>query len=97
MIQEEEFWKKIEEAEEFTEEEVRGAIERLEESWRWEGKVILWKERIYVLDSATLWEEIIIWYHDSKLAEHLGYTYHKWSLTICDGCFDTLKSSKMQS
>ena len=34
MIQEEEFWKKIEEAEEFTEEEVRGAIERLEESWR---------------------------------------------------------------
>jgi len=21
--------------------------------------------------------------------------YHKWSLTICDGCFDTLKSSKM--
>ena len=25
-----------------------------------------------------------------------GY-YHKWSLTICDGCFDTLKSSKMWS
>ena len=24
-------------------------------------------------------------------------TYHKWSLTICDGCFDTLKSSKMRS
>ena len=23
--------------------------------------------------------------------------YHKRSLTICDGCFDTLKSSKMQS
>ena len=23
--------------------------------------------------------------------------YYKWSLTICDGCFDTLKSSKMQS
>jgi len=23
--------------------------------------------------------------------------YHKWSLTICDGCFDTLKSSKMWS
>ena len=21
--------------------------------------------------------------------------YHKWSLTVCDGCFDTLKSSKM--
>jgi len=21
--------------------------------------------------------------------------YHKWSLTICDGCFDTSKSSKM--
>jgi len=25
------------------------------------------------------------------------HKYHKWSLTICDGCFDTLKSSKMQS
>ena len=24
-------------------------------------------------------------------------TYHKWSLTICDWCFDTLKSSKMRS
>jgi len=23
--------------------------------------------------------------------------YHKWPLTICDGCFDTLNSSKMQS
>jgi len=23
--------------------------------------------------------------------------YHKWSLTICDGCFDTLNSSKMRS
>ena len=23
--------------------------------------------------------------------------YHKRSLTICDGCFDTLNSSKMQS
>ena len=23
--------------------------------------------------------------------------YHKWSLTICDWCFDTLKSSKMRS
>ena len=26
-----------------------------------------------------------------------GVEYHKWSLTICDGCFDTLKSLKMQS
>ena len=25
--------------------------------------------------------------------DNLGI-YHKWSLTICDGCFDTLKSSK---
>jgi len=29
-------------------------------------------------------------------APELNY-YHKWLLTICDGCFDTLKSSKMQS
>jgi len=31
MIQEEEFWKKVEEAEEFIEEEVRGAVEEQEE------------------------------------------------------------------
>ena len=41
MTQKGEFWKEIEEAEEFMEEEVRGAIERLEEEWRKEGKVIL--------------------------------------------------------
>jgi len=29
--------------------------------------------------------------------EVLSSSYYKWSLTICDGCFDTLKSSKMQS
>jgi len=33
-----------------------------------------------------------------ELCLESGYhVYHKWSLTICDGCFDTLKSSKMQS
>jgi len=41
MTQKGEFWKEIEEAEEFVEEEVRGAIERLEEEWRKEGKVRL--------------------------------------------------------
>jgi len=29
--------------------------------------------------------------------EFLEWLYHKWSLTICDRYFDTLKSSKMQS
>ena len=34
----------------------------------------------------------------SKLVSQLCRArYHKWSLTICDGCFDTLKSSKMRS
>jgi len=58
-MQEEEFWKEIEEAEEFMEKEVRGAIRRSEEGWRKEGKVTLWKERIYIPDSATLREEIV--------------------------------------
>jgi len=31
----------------------------------------------------------------SYIAFNLDDHYHKWSLTICDGCFDTLKSSKM--
>jgi len=41
MTQKGEFWKEIEEVEEFMEEEVRGAIERLEEGWRKERKVKL--------------------------------------------------------
>ena len=39
--QEGEFWKEIEEAEEFTEEKVQGAVERLEEDWKREEKMIL--------------------------------------------------------
>jgi len=73
-IQEGEFWKEIEEAEEFMEEKVQRAMERSEEGWRREGKVILWRERIYVPDSATLREEIVTKHHGSELAGHLGYT-----------------------
>ena len=51
-----------------------GAVERSEEGWRREGKVILWKERIYIPDSVTLHEEIINRHHDSELAGHPGYT-----------------------
>lgn len=32
------------------------------------------RKRIYVPDSATLWEEIIMRHHNSKLAQYLGYT-----------------------
>jgi len=56
------------------EEEVWGAIERSEEGWRREEKVILWKERIYIPDSAILWEEIVTRYHDSELVGHPDYT-----------------------
>ena len=36
--------------------------------------------------------------YEAQLARRRAETeYHKWSLTICDGCFDTLKSSKMRS
>jgi len=33
--------------------------------------------------------------HYKELLAIFEAFYHKWSLTICDGCFDTLKSSKM--
>ena len=33
----------------------------------------------------------------TKMVHFISTMYHKWSLTICDGCFDTLRSSKMQS
>ena len=74
VTQEDKFWKETEKAEEFIKEEVRGAVERQEEGWKREGKVLLWKERIYVPDLATLWEKIITKHHNSKLAGHLGYT-----------------------
>jgi len=73
VTQEGEFWKEIEKAE-FIKEEVRGAVEQQEEGWRREGKVLLWKERIYIPDSATLREEVITKHYDSKLASHPGYT-----------------------
>jgi len=73
-IQEGEFWKEIEEVKEFAEEEMQKAVTRLEEGWRREEKVILWKERIYIPDSATLQEEIITKHHDFELAGYLGYT-----------------------
>ena len=39
-----------------------------------EGKVFIWKERIYVPDSVTLHEEILQQHHDHELAGHPGYT-----------------------
>ena len=74
ITQEGEFWKEVEEAEEFIEEEVRGAVERQEEGWRKDGKVLLWRERVYVPDSITLREEIITKHHDSELVGHPDYT-----------------------
>jgi len=38
------------------------------------------------------------WSEDDGVLRFRGKIYyHKWSLTICDGYFDTLKSSKMRS
>ena len=73
MTQEGKFWKEVEEAKEFIEEEVRGAVEWQEEGWKQEGKVLLWRERIYISDLTTLWEKIITKHHNSKLAGHPGY------------------------
>ena len=43
-------------------------------------------------------KEILAIIHALEEWRHfLEGVYHKWSLTICDGCFDTLKSSKMRS
>ena len=53
---------------------MRGTVEQQEKGWKQEGKVLLWKKKIYVPDSATLWEKIITKHHDSKLASHPGYT-----------------------
>ena len=36
--------------------------------------MILWKERIYIPDLATLQEEIVTRHHDSELVGYLGYT-----------------------
>jgi len=49
----------VREAKEWIEEEVRGAVEAREESWEEKDRVIFWKERIYILDSIVLREEIL--------------------------------------
>jgi len=80
-LEESEFWREIEEADKAIEEEVREAVEERREGWTKEGRVLIWKKQLYVLG----------------LTPGREFFYHKWSLTICDGCFDTLKSSKMRS
>ena len=45
----EELWKELENTKEFIEEEVKAALKEGKEGWRKEEKVILWKERAYVL------------------------------------------------
>ena len=45
----EELWKELEDTKEFIEEEVKAALKEGKEEWRKEEKVILWKERAYVL------------------------------------------------
>jgi len=78
-----EFWKEIEEAEEFVEEfveeEIRVAVDEKREGWKREGKFFIWKERIYMPDSVTLCEEILQRHHNHELAGHPGYTkMHKF-------------------
>jgi len=73
VTQEDKFWKKVEEAKKSIE-EVRGVVEHEEEGWRQKGKVLFWKERIYVPNSATFQEEIITKHHNFKLAGHPKYT-----------------------
>jgi len=52
-------WEELEDMEDCIEEEVKKMVEDGEEGWRREGKVIFWKEQVYVPDSATLREQII--------------------------------------
>ena len=74
VTQEDKFWKEVEEAEEFIEEEIREAVECEKEGQRRQRKVLFQKGRIYVPDSAILQEEIITKHHDSELAGHPEYT-----------------------
>jgi len=58
-VKEDGVWKEVREAKEWIEEEVRGAVEAREEGWEEKDRVIFWKERIYILDSIVLREEIL--------------------------------------
>jgi len=62
--------------------QANGIVERL----HWDFRQMLYK---VTKGDVRKWA----WYlHYVMWADRI---YHKWSLTICDGCFDTLKSSKM--
>jgi len=49
VMDKEELWKELEDTKEFIEAEVKAALKEGREGWRKEEKVILWKERAYVL------------------------------------------------
>jgi len=63
--------------------EVKEAVDERRKGWRRKGKAILWEDRVYILDSLTLREEIISRHHDQELAVwHLSNTWDTMKLEI---------------
>jgi len=61
---------------------------------KWQSLIPLEEE----WDSHDNWVRGLLLYNiKNPIGLGIKTMYHKWSLTICDGCFDTLKSSKMRS
>jgi len=59
---------------------------------KWQSLIPLEEE----WDSHDNWVRGLLLYNiKNPIGLGIKTMYHKWSLTICDGCFDTLKSSKM--
>ena len=56
------------------EKEVKEIMENKKEGCRREEKMIFWRKQAYILDSATLWEEIIWDHHNYELTGHSRYT-----------------------
>ena len=72
-----------------------------DKEWREVNGIMYKEKKVYVPKDDKLRAEIIRLHHNTPVGGHGGQwktlelVYHKRSLTICDGCFDTLNSSKM--
>ena len=89
------------------EQEVTKQLEKKDRQLQKENRIVYIDSKIYVPKNRQLRDEILSDNHNPPDIRHPGqhrtmelikrnyWWYHKWSFTICDGCFDTSKSSKM--
>ena len=71
-------------------------VHKCKECLQWKKEEKKGVERVvHVVMPQKMQQQKIRRVEEKRMACMTKPQYHKWLLTICDGCFDTLKSSKI--